>query len=124
MSNALERDTRPWGGYEVLLDADDCKVKRLWVESGQRFSYQRHEHRSEHWVIVSGTGIATLDGVEHSVGPGDTVEVSVHTAHRLANPGTDRLVFIEVQTGTSFAEDDIERLEDDYGRATPATASG
>ena len=124
MSDARERDTRPWGGYEVLLDADDCTVKRLWVEPGQRFSYQRHQHRSEHWVIVAGTGLATLDGVERSVGPGDTVEVPVRTAHRLANRGTDQLVFIEVQTGTSFAEDDIERLDDDYGRATPASASG
>jgi mannose-6-phosphate isomerase-like protein (cupin superfamily) len=110
-------DDRPWGSYDVLLDVDDCKVKRLVVNPGQRLSYQRHQHRAEHWVIVAGTGLVTLDGRDRDVATGDTVEVAVHVAHRIANPGTDPLVFIEVQTGTSFAEDDIERLSDDYGRA-------
>lgn len=111
-----ERDERPWGSYEVLDDAPTHKVKRLEVRPGARLSYQRHRHRAEHWFVVAGEAEVTVDDEVRTLGPGDAVDVPRGAAHRIANPGTDPLVFIEVQHGDSFAEDDIERLEDDYGR--------
>jgi len=112
-------ETRPWGGYEVLSDAPTHKVKRLTVEPGRRLSYQRHARRAEHWFVVSGEGVVTLDGVEHQVAPGSAIDIPVGAAHRVASTGTEPLVFVEVQHGSSFGEDDIERLDDDYGRPTP-----
>jgi mannose-6-phosphate isomerase len=109
-------ETRPWGWFEVLADGDDCKVKRLTVAPGQRLSYQRHERRSEHWVVVRGRAVVTLDGVDHQLSPGDMIEIPKRAAHRVANPGPDELAFIEVQLGDYFGEDDITRLSDDYGR--------
>jgi mannose-6-phosphate isomerase len=111
-------ETRPWGRFEVLDDAVDCKVKRLTVTPGQRLSYQRHEHRSEHWVVVTGTARVTLDGVDHDLGPGEAIDIPRGAAHRVANPGADELAFVEVQLGDYFGEDDITRLSDDYGRPT------
>jgi mannose-6-phosphate isomerase len=113
-------ETRPWGGYEVLSDAPTHKVKRLTVEPGQRLSYQRHAHRSEHWFVVGGEGVVTLDGVEHLVAPGIAIDVPLGAAHRVASTGSEPLVFIEVQSGSYFGEDDIERLDDDYGRTETA----
>jgi mannose-6-phosphate isomerase len=112
-----EQDERPWGSYEVLDDAETHKVKRLEVQPHQRLSYQRHRHRSEHWFVVSGTARVTLDGDDHDLRPGTAIDIPVGAAHRVANPGEEPLVFIEVQHGESFGEDDIERLEDDFGRA-------
>jgi mannose-6-phosphate isomerase len=111
-----EHDDRPWGSYDVLDEGTDFKVKRLIVNPGHRFSYQRHTLRSEHWYVVSGNGVVTLDGREHRVRPGDAVDIAVGAAHRAANVGTDDLVLIEVQTGSYFGEDDIIRLDDDYKR--------
>jgi len=113
----LEKSERPWGRYEVLQESDTHKVKCIWMNPGARLSYQRHKFRAEHWFIVQGTGIVTIDGVESTVGPGDTVEFEIGVLHRLANTGTNEIIFVEVQTGTSFGEDDIERVEDDFGRA-------
>jgi mannose-6-phosphate isomerase len=113
----LEKSERPWGRYEVLQESDSHKVKCIWMKPGSRLSYQRHKFRAEHWFIVQGTGIVTIDGVESPVGPGDTVEFEIGVLHRLANTGTNEIIFVEVQTGTSFTEDDIERVEDDFGRA-------
>jgi mannose-6-phosphate isomerase len=113
-----EFETRPWGTYLVLDDSQpDHKVKRITVEPGKRLSYQRHAKRSEHWFVVSGVATVTLDGVEHQVGPGEAIDVPVGTAHRAENRGTTPVVFVEVQHGTYFGEDDIVRLEDDFGRA-------
>jgi mannose-6-phosphate isomerase-like protein (cupin superfamily) len=113
----LESDERPWGRYVVLSDAEDHKVKRITVQPSQRLSYQRHVHRTEHWFVVSGHGLVTLDGSDRAVAAGSAVDVPAGAAHRIANDGTEPLVFIEVQTGDYFGEDDIERLGDDYGRA-------
>jgi mannose-6-phosphate isomerase-like protein (cupin superfamily) len=110
-------ERRPWGRYTVLDDADTHKVKRIVVDAGRRLSYQRHAHRSEHWFVVAGTGIVTLDGTERRLEPGDAIDIGQGAAHRIENVGEDELVFVEVQHGTSFEEDDIERLEDDFGRA-------
>ena len=117
----VDDEQRPWGRFEVLTDAASHKVKRLTVEPGQRLSYQRHAHRAEHWFVVAGSGTVTLDGQEHPVAPGIAIDVAQGTAHRIENNGTEPLVFIEVQVGSSFAEDDIERLDDDYGRAPAAS---
>lgn len=114
---ALEHDVRPWGEYFVLEDAPDHKVKRLVVWPGKRLSYQLHNRRAEHWFVVSGTGEVLLDGATVAVAPGQAVDVAQGTAHRISNTGHDPLVFIEVQHGEYFGEDDIVRLEDDFGRA-------
>ncbi|HEU5306121.1 MAG TPA: phosphomannose isomerase type II C-terminal cupin domain [Acidimicrobiia bacterium] len=113
----MESDARPWGGYEVLADEPTHKVKRLTVEPGQRLSLQRHAHRAEHWFVVGGEGVVTLDGEEHAVAAGSAIDVARGVAHRIASTGSEPLVFVEVQHGSSFAEDDIERLDDDYGRS-------
>ena len=112
----LETSERPWGRYEVLQESETFKVKCIWVLPGKRFSYQRHEKRAEHWYIVQGTADVTLNGVTTRHLPGDSVMVEVGDLHRLSNVGIDDVIFIEVQTGTYFGEDDIERLEDDFGR--------
>ena len=112
-----EHDERPWGSYTVLSDeAADHKVKRIVVHPGRRLSYQRHSKRAEHWFMVAGTAEMTLDGVVTKLGPGQSVDIPLEGAHRIANIGDTDLVFIEVQRGTYFGEDDIVRLEDDYGR--------
>ena len=114
-----EIEKRPWGEYEVLAEEPTFKVKIITVDAGQRLSYQRHQHRSEHWYVVDGAGLVTLDGASHDVAEGSTVDVAVHTAHRIQNTGSEPLIFVEVQRGTYFGEDDIERLSDDYGRVEP-----
>ncbi len=112
-----EFDERPWGTYLVLDDeASDHKVKRIVVFPGKRLSYQRHAKRAEHWFVVAGTAKITLDGVDRTVTAGEAIDISIGTAHRIENIGTDNVVFVEVQHGTYFGEDDIVRLEDDYGR--------
>ena len=115
MSN-LEKSERPWGGYEVLQESQNYKVKSIWMNPGTRLSYQRHKFRAEHWFIVQGNGEVTIDGKVSPVKAGDTVEFPIGVLHRLSNTGSEKIVFIEVQTGTYFGEDDIERIEDDYGR--------
>jgi mannose-6-phosphate isomerase len=113
-----EFDRRPWGSFTVLDDElSDHKVKRIVVEPGKRLSYQRHTKRAEHWFVVSGIATVTLDGVEFQVPPGGSVDIGIGVAHRCENRGTTSVVFIEVQSGTYFGEDDIERIEDDFGRA-------
>jgi mannose-6-phosphate isomerase len=97
-------------------DAPDHKVKRLVVHPGKRLSYQRHSKRAEHWFIVSGTATVTLDGTVIQVPTGKAIDIPLEGAHRVANEGTTDVVLIEVQCGTYFGEDDIVRLEDDYGR--------
>lgn len=114
---AGEHDERPWGSYTVLEDAPDHKVKRIVVLPAKRLSYQRHAHRSEHWFIVRGQAVVTLDGDRVEREGGDSIDIPRGTAHRIENVGPNDLVFIEVQHGDSFGEDDIERLEDDFGRA-------
>jgi mannose-6-phosphate isomerase len=107
---------RPWGRYEVLQDLPTHKVKAIWVDPGKRLSYQRHQHRSEHWYIVYGTAEVVLNDVASVLQSGDTVTVQANELHRIGNIGKVPMCFIEVQTGTYFGEDDIERIQDDYGR--------
>ncbi len=107
---------RPWGYYEILIDEKNCKVKKITVKPGGRLSYQYHYKRSEIWVIVQGEAVATLDEIETVYRKGEVVVVPVGTSHRIENRQEEDLKFIEIQTGTYFGEDDIVRLEDDYGR--------
>ena len=107
---------RPWGHYEVLSDEPDHKVKRITVMPGTRLSLQRHRRRSEHWYIVRGEAVVTLGRQEIALAAGESVDIPRDEVHRVANPGQEDLVLIEVQRGDYFGEDDIERLEDDYGR--------
>jgi mannose-6-phosphate isomerase len=109
-------DRRPWGTFTVLDEGAGYKVKRIEVLAGKRLSYQRHARRAEHWMVVAGRATVTLDGREISLGVGETVDIEVGSAHRVANPGEDALVFIEIQRGDYLGEDDITRLEDDYDR--------
>ncbi len=110
-------DQRPWGSFTVLDEGENYKVKRIEVLPGKRLSYQRHAHRAEHWFVVRGTAKVTLNGSKLIVRAGEAIDIMVKTAHRVENPDTaELLVFIETQTGDYFGEDDIERLEDDFGR--------
>ena len=109
---------RPWGTYTVLSeDAADHKVKRIVVHPGKRLSYQRHAQRAEHWFFVAGQAQVTLDGRVSTLSPGQAIDIPTGTAHRVENVGPGDVVLIEVQHGDYFGEDDIERLEDDFGRA-------
>jgi mannose-6-phosphate isomerase len=110
-------DERPWGNFTVLDEAASFKVKRIEVWPGKRLSYQKHAQRAEHWFIVAGTAKVTLDGREIILRAGQFVDIAIGAAHRIENPGNDKLVFIEIQRGDYFGEDDIVRLEDDFGRA-------
>ena len=116
MPNQTENEKRPWGFYEVLADEPDHKIKRITVYAGERMSLQRHLRRSEHWYLIKGTAVITLDKKEISLRPGDSIDIPKGAVHRLRNSGKKDVVFIEVQRGDYFGEDDIERLEDDYGR--------
>ena len=109
-------DQRPWGYFRVLADEPDHKVKRIVVLPGMRLSLQRHQYRSEHWHVVSGRAIVTRDGHDRALVAGESIDIACGVAHRVLNPGPDPLAFIEVQRGSYFGEDDIERLEDDFGR--------
>jgi mannose-6-phosphate isomerase-like protein (cupin superfamily) len=112
-----EYDERPWGSFTVLDDElFDHKVKRIVVEPGRRLSYQRHARRSEHWFVVSGVASVTIEGVERELHAGESIDIALGQAHRCENRATTPVVFIEVQHGSYFGEDDIERIEDDYGR--------
>jgi mannose-6-phosphate isomerase-like protein (cupin superfamily) len=114
----LEYEERPWGNYQVLEDSPSHKVKRITVTPGQRLSYQRHQQRAEHWYVVSGQASVTLEDVEHTIDVGHAIDIPRGSAHRVANRTEDPLVLIEVQVGDYFGEDDIERIEDDYGRGS------
>ena len=108
---------RPWGHYENLLERDDHKVKEIIVQPGKRLSLQKHRHRAEHWTVVSGVALVTVGEQETLLKPGQSVDIPKGAVHRILNPGNIPLVFVEVQMGDYFGEDDIIRLEDDYGRS-------
>lgn len=116
-NSSLLFDQRPWGSFTILDEGEDYKVKRLEVLPKKRLSYQKHARRSEHWFVVRGTAKVTLNDVETLVKKGESVDIPVGTAHRVENPdNSELLVFIETQTGDYFGEDDIVRMEDDFGR--------
>ena len=110
-------DRRPWGTFTVLDEGQTYKVKRIEVLPGKRLSYQKHSKRAEHWMVVQGAARVTLDGHDTILNKDDKIDIPLGAAHRVENPGSDTLVFIEIQSGSYLGEDDIMRLEDDFGRA-------
>lgn len=107
---------RPWGYYIDLVERDDHKIKEITVNPGQRLSLQKHRHRAEHWTVVTGEALVTVDNQETLLKPGQSIDVPKGAVHRIKNPGTIPLLLVEVQMGDYFGEDDIIRLEDDYDR--------
>jgi mannose-6-phosphate isomerase len=112
----IEKNKRPWGEFYVIHDELTYKLKRIEVLPGQRLSYQFHNKRAESWTIVKGKGTLTLDSKEIELSMGDTITIPIKAKHRIYNSGSNKLVFIEVQIGSYFGEDDIVRIEDDYNR--------
>ncbi len=115
-NTAIPENVRPWGRYDVIDTGEGFKVKRITVKPGQRLSYQSHRHRSEFWVVVAGSARVTVEDDGTDLEAGESVLIPVGAKHRVENPGTEPLVFVEVQSGDYLGEDDIERFEDDYGR--------
>ena len=113
---SIEREERPWGQFFVIHDEPNYKLKRIEVEPGERLSYQYHDKRSEVWTIVEGVGTITIDEKVKDYKAGETILIPKGVKHRIENKGQKKVVFIEVQTGTYFGEDDIVRIEDDYNR--------
>jgi len=106
----------PWGSFEVLSEASDHKVKRIIVEPNGCLSLQLHHLRSEHWFVVAGFGVALVDSEKKPLRAGYSLHIPKKAKHRVQNSSDENLIIIEVQTGEYFGEDDIERLEDKYGR--------
>jgi mannose-1-phosphate guanylyltransferase len=107
---------RPWGAYTVLQEGPRFKIKRIEVRPGESLSLQMHHHRSEHWIVVSGTARVTCDERSYLVAANESTYIPIGTKHRLENPGVLELVMIEVQCGDYLGEDDIVRFSDVYGR--------
>jgi mannose-1-phosphate guanylyltransferase len=107
---------RPWGGYASVVNGERFQVKRLFVKPGKKLSLQKHHHRAEHWVVVRGTAEVTLDGTITTLSENESTYLPLGCEHRLANPGKIMLELIEVQTGSYLGEDDIIRIEDEFGR--------
>ena len=110
------REIRPWGSFTTLEEGTGYKIKRIEVNPGHRLSLQMHHHRSEHWIVVSGTAKVTCGDREMILGSNQSTYVPQCTTHRLENPGVINLVLIEVQNGQYLGEDDIIRFSDDYAR--------
>ena len=108
---------RPWGWYRVLDDSDDHKVKEIEVNPKSRLSYQSHSKRSEVWTVISGEALVTIDDKTIELKMNDSIFIPVNSKHRLENKSEIKLNIIEIQTGSYFGEDDIERYEDDYNRS-------
>jgi mannose-6-phosphate isomerase len=109
-------ELRPWGSFTILEEARGYKIKRIEVKPGHRLSLQMHHHRSEHWIVVSGTARVFCGETEQVLSSNQSTYVPQCTAHRLENPGVIPLVLIEVQNGEYLGEDDIIRFQDDYAR--------
>jgi mannose-6-phosphate isomerase len=116
MSVTIGEDHRPWGYYQILSHEKTHKIKRIIVYPGKRLSLQRHKRRSEHWHIVEGEALVTVENKKIALSGGGSVDIPKSALHRVENTGQSDLLFIEVQRGDYFGEDDIERIEDDFGR--------
>lgn len=110
------RVNRPWGAYEGIDRGERFQVKRITVNPGCKLSLQRHYHRAEHWVVVSGTALVTCGEKQITLSENQSTYIPLGEVHRLENPGKVPLEIIEIQSGSYLGEDDIERLEDQYGR--------
>ena len=116
IDNSPKYDERPWGNFTVLDEGDGYKVKRIEVLPSKRLSYQKHAHRAEHWFVIQGTAQVTLNDEIITVNSGEAIDIPLGAAHRVENQEAEKVVFIEVQRGSYLGEDDIVRLQDDFGR--------
>lgn len=114
--NFIDKEDRPWGRFYVIHDQTNYKIKRIEVEPKHQLSYQFHNKRSETWTIIEGSGLVTLNDKKIHFKKGDTITIPLKAKHRIYNNTNSKLVFIEVQTGSYFGENDIIRIEDDYNR--------
>jgi len=112
----LDSELRPWGSYHIISYDKKFKIKKIEVNPGQRLSYQYHNKRSETWTIISGIAHVTINDKVSELMAGDSITIPLKAKHRVENKGLNNLIFIEVQTGSYFGEDDIVRIEDDYNR--------
>lgn len=115
-THVIDRDDRPWGYYEVLLQDIGIQIKRLHVYAGKRLSLQTHNHRDEYWFCTQGLGLVTIDDEQLEISPGKVFHITKLQKHRVEATVWD-LEFIEVQSGLYLEEDDIVRYDDDYGRS-------
>lgn len=115
-TETVKRTQRPWGWYETVSEVAGNKIKRIGVLPGQQISLQKHHQRAEHWVVVQGVARVTLDERTFDLPTGGHCDIAVGQVHRLANVTTDPVEIVEVQFGSYLGEDDIVRLQDDYGR--------
>ncbi|MEW5768335.1 MAG: phosphomannose isomerase type II C-terminal cupin domain [bacterium] len=110
-------EERPWGSWRILDEGEGFKIKRLEVKPGKRLSLQLHHRRSEHWVVAAGTATVTVGDEIITAKQNEHIFIPVEAAHRLENKGEELVTVIEVQVGDYLEEDDLVRLEDDFGRA-------
>ena len=111
------KEQRPWGSFEILASGPGFQAKRMTVKPLKRLSLQWHRHRDEHWVVARGTAKVVIDGIEHTLGRGQSMDVPRTVTHRIENISSiDPLEIIELQTGDYLGEDDIVRIEGDFGR--------
>ena len=115
-TETIERTERPWGWYETISEVPGNKIKRIGVHPGQQLSLQKHHQRAEHWVVTTGTARVTLDDRQFDLQPGEYCDIAIGQVHRLANLTNGPLEIVEVQFGSYLGENDIVRLQDDYGR--------
>jgi len=113
----MQTTPRPWGSFTILDECNNYKIKRIEVKPGSRLSLQKHVHRSEHWIVVSGTALVTCGENQFDVRTNESTFIPIGAKHRLENPGKIPLVIIEVQNGEYLGEDDIVRFDDDYNRS-------
>ena len=110
------KEERPWGWFEILYEEATLKVKRIMVRPGQRLSLQSHARRAENWTVIQGRALVTVGEEEIPRSANQAIYIPQGARHRIENPGTEEMVFIEVQTGSYLGEDDIVRYQDDYRR--------
>lgn len=115
ISNLWE-SRRPWGHYKVLENTPGRKVKTIFVKPNKRLSLQKHRHREEYWLVAEGRGMVRVGDKEVPLKAGNSIIIPKNTTHRVTNLGEDTLVFVEIQVGDYLEEDDIIRLDDDFGR--------
>ena len=111
-----DNDIRPWGTWEVLNTGDKYIIKKITVKPKKILSLQKHLHRNEHWIILQGQGIVTLEKEQFKIKKNDAIYISKNKKHRIENRSKTPLIFIEIQTGDILDENDIIRFEDKYGR--------
>ena len=116
LCNAHVTTNRPWGNYTVLENQDGYKIKIIEVKPGKRLSLQKHFHRNEHWIVLSGSATVTIGEITRLVCPNESIYIKMGEVHRLSNEGKIPVVLIEAQVGEYTGEDDIIRLDDDFKR--------